>query len=116
MNPDCLAIRRLGTCRRRGRGRLRCISAASSVPSPAAGSSGSASVAGAPSRAWHVEAGWARSLPDQPVVACGEAALAAAITPRVAFSGSISCSSSSSGSSRSQTAPSGGMVTDADAA
>ena len=49
------------------------------------------------------------------VVACGEAILAAARTARVALSGSIACSSSSSGSSRSQTAPSGGIVTEADA-
>ena len=49
------------------------------------------------------------------VVACGEAILAAARTARVAFSASIACSSSSSGSSRSHTAPSGGIVTEADA-
>lgn len=49
------------------------------------------------------------------VAVCGEATLAAARTARVAFSDSIGCSSSSSGSSRSHTAPSGGMVTEADA-
>jgi hypothetical protein len=49
------------------------------------------------------------------VAACGEATFAAALTARVAFSGSIGCSSSSSGSSRSHTAPSGGIVTEADA-
>jgi hypothetical protein len=49
------------------------------------------------------------------VAVCGEATLAAARTARVAFSGSIACSSSSSGSSRSHTAPSGGIVTEADA-
>jgi hypothetical protein len=49
------------------------------------------------------------------VAVCGEATFAAALTARVAFSGSIGCSSSSSGSSRNHTAPSGGIVTEADA-
>jgi hypothetical protein len=52
---------------------------------------------------------------SSPVVACGDATLAAARTARVALSGSIACSSSSSVSSRSHTAPSGGIVTEADA-
>jgi hypothetical protein len=49
------------------------------------------------------------------VAVCGEATFAAALTARVALSGSIGCSSSNSGSSRNHTAPSGGIVTEADA-
>lgn len=79
------------------------------------GLSGDAVVSGA------VSAGLARRGCVGPVTAvslvavCGEATFAAALTARVAFSGSIGCSSSSSGSSRNHTAPSGGIVTEADA-
>ena len=74
---------------------------------------GSGSVVVAPGLASRGCAGPVSAL--SAVVACGEAILAAARTARVALSGSIACSSSSSGSSRSQTAPSGGIVTEADA-
>jgi hypothetical protein len=68
-----------------------------------------------------VSAGLARRGPGcavnalSAVVASGEATLATARTARVALSGSIACSSSSSASSRSHTALSGGIVTEADA-
>jgi hypothetical protein len=85
------------------------------------GDSGDSGLAGDAVVSGAVSAGLARRGCVGPVTAvslvavCGEATFAAALTARVAFSGSIGCSSSSSGSSRNHTAPSGGIVTEADA-